>query len=150
MNTLLSRRIETFPSKKYSTAYLYIQKLCVIRLNLRRWLCWGNIVIESIVKAMILNLSFISIGNARRKFECVSFYFEFLCEENTKFQCERIRLIWKNLVNEYEMVLNKPFFHLMVIVELSFLLNWIWRIFSLLSCKWKISLLIVLCFILLV
>ena len=80
----------------------------------------GNTVIESMAKAMILKfdkywevvngmLSVASILDPRRKFECVSFYFELLFEDTNKLECEKIGRILKDMVNEYEMVANKKF-----------------------------------------
>lgn len=80
----------------------------------------GNTVIESMAKAMILKfdkywevvngmLSVASILDPRRKFECVSFYFELLCEDTDTLECERILRILKDLVNEYETVPNENF-----------------------------------------
>ena len=117
---LFSRTTEAFSGKKYPTANLYFQKLCEIRLNLRRWKSCGNTVIESMAKAMISKfdkywevvngmLSVASILDPRRKFECVSFYFELLCEDTATLECERILRILKDLVNEYETVPNENF-----------------------------------------
>ena len=54
-------------------------------------------------------LSVASILDPRRKFECVSFYFELFCEDTAKLECERIGRILKDLVNEYETVANENF-----------------------------------------
>ena len=51
-------------------------------------------------------LSVASILDPRRKFKCVSFYFELLCEDIAKLECERIL---KDLVDEYETVANEKF-----------------------------------------
>lgn len=40
----------------------------------------------------------------RRKFECMSFYFETLCKDYTMFKCEWIGKILKDLINKYETV----------------------------------------------
>ena len=79
-----SRTTEAFSGRHYPTANLYFQKVCEIRLALRKWLACGNSVIEAMTRNMILKfdkywdvinymLAVASILDPRKKLEFVSF-----------------------------------------------------------------------------
>ena len=110
---LFSRTTETFSGRYYPTANLYFQKVCEIRLALRKWLCCGNNVIESMVRNMIekfdkywnvINgmMAVASVLDPRRKLECVSFYFHLIYGDSYEFECERIKELLFELVDYYK------------------------------------------------
>ena len=110
---IFSRTTEAFSGRHYPTANLYFQKVCEIRLALRKWLACGNSVIEAMAGNMILKfdkywdvinymLAVASILDPRKKLECVSFYFHLIYGDGYEYECGRIKRLLVDLVDDYK------------------------------------------------
>ena len=110
---IFSRTTKAFSGRHYPTANLYFQKVCEIRLALRKWLACGNSVIEAMAGNMILKfdkywdvinymLAVASILDPRKKLECVSFYFHLIYGDGYEYECDRIKRLLVDLVDDYK------------------------------------------------
>uniref|UniRef100_A0A803MEQ0 BED-type domain-containing protein n=1 Tax=Chenopodium quinoa TaxID=63459 RepID=A0A803MEQ0_CHEQI len=111
---LFKRATEAFSGRKYPTANLYFEKVCEILLALRKWVCCGNKVIESMASKMIVKfdkywnvinvmLSVASVLDPRRKLDIVTFYYRLMYGDCFEMECDRVKRLLVDLVHDYEM-----------------------------------------------